>query len=90
MEPVPIEITDILDLHIFNPKEVPDLIDNYLSVCIEKGIYQVRIIHGKGTGIMKRRVQWILSPHGQVICFKDAPPEAGGWGAPLVTLKPDE
>ena len=84
------EITDILDLHIFNPKEVPDLIDDYLSACIEKGIYLVRIIHGKGTGIMKQRVQRILSHHGQVICFKDAPPEAGGWGATLVTLMPDE
>jgi len=84
------EITDILDLHTFNPKEVPDLIDDYLSACIEKGIYFVRIIHGKGAGIMKQRVRRILSHHGQVISFKDAPPEAGGWGATLVTLVPDE
>jgi len=87
MDPVIFEITDILDLHTFNPREVPDLIGNYLEVCAEKGIDSVRIIHGKGTGALKRRVQSILSRHRLVLTFKDAPPEAGGWGATLVQLK---
>lgn len=88
MDPIIYEITDILDLHIFNPKEVPDLIENYLEVCAEKGIDSVRIIHGKGTGALKRRVHGILSRHRLVLTFKDAPPEAGGWGATVVRLRP--
>jgi DNA-nicking Smr family endonuclease len=86
MDPVIYEITDILDLHTFNSKEVPDLIENYLEVCAEKGIDSVRIIHGKGTGALKRRVHGILSRHRLVLTFKDAPPEAGGWGATLVRI----
>ncbi len=81
------EITDVIDLHTFNPKEVGDLIDDYLQACLEKKIETVRIIHGKGTGILKRRVQSILSRHPQVKNFVTAPPEAGGWGATLVQLK---
>jgi DNA-nicking Smr family endonuclease len=90
MEPVTIDITDTLDLHTFIPKEIPDLINNYLSACTEKGIYSVRIIHGKGAGILKARVRSILARHPQVNYFNDAPPEAGGWGATLVKLTLDE
>ena len=89
MDPIIYEITDLLDLHTFNPKEVPDLIEDYLMACMEKGIDSVRIIHGKGTGALKRRVQSILSQHRLVLTFKDAPPEAGGWGATLVRLRPE-
>jgi len=89
MDPVIYEITDTLDLHTFNPKEVPDLIENYLEVCADKEIDSVRIIHGKGTGALKRRVHGILSRHRLVLTFKDAPPEAGGWGATLVRLRPE-
>lgn len=88
MKPVTIDITDTLDLHTFVPKEIPDLIDNYLSVCAQKGIYAVRIIHGKGAGILKARVRRILARHSLVNQFKDAPAENGGWGATLVTLNP--
>lgn len=87
MEPIEIPITDELDLHTFRPAEVPDLLDEYLSACIEKGIYSVRIIHGKGTGKLKKRVQSILSRHRLVTSFSDAPAEAGGWGATRVWLK---
>jgi len=89
MDPVIYEITDILDLHTFNPKEVPDLIENYLEICAEKRIDAVRIIHGKGTGALKRQVHGILSRHRLVLTFKEAPPEAGGWGATLVQLRPE-
>lgn len=81
------EITDVLDLHTFNPKEVGDLIDDYLQACAKKGIGSVRIIHGKGSGTLKRRVHGILSRHPHVLNFKTAPPEAGGWGATVVLLK---
>ena len=90
MDPVIYEITDTLDLHTFNPKEVASLIEEYLALCVEKGIDSVRIIHGKGTGTLKRRVHGILSQHRLVVTFKGAPLEAGGWGATLVQLKTDE
>ena len=86
MEPINIPITDILDLHTFQPKEVPDLLDDYFAACIETGIFSVRIIHGKGTGDLKERVHRILQRHPQVVSFDKAPAEAGGWGATLVEL----
>lgn len=86
MEPINIPITDVLDLHTFQPKEVPDLLDDYFAACIETGIFSVRIIHGKGTGVLKERVHRILQRHPQVVSFDTAPAEAGGWGATLVEL----
>ena len=86
MEPVRIPIEDVLDLHTFRPQEIPDLIENYLAECLKAGIYSVRIIHGKGKGVQKRRVQGILKINPMVMTFTDAPPEAGGWGATLVEL----
>ena len=86
MEPVKIPIEDILDLHAFSPRDIPDLLENYLTECLKRRIYSVRIIHGKGKGIQKRRVQEILKQQPIVQSFHDAPPEAGGWGATLVEL----
>lgn len=80
-------IEDILDLHTFDPREIPYLIEDYIDACMEKGIFSVRIIHGKGQGFLKKRVQGLLSKNPDVISFQDAPPEAGGWGATLVQLK---
>lgn len=87
MEPVKIPIEDKLDLHTFRPSELPDLLMDYLSECMNAGIYSVRIIHGKGHGILKKRVQGLLKKNPLVETFTDAPPEAGGWGATLVELK---
>ena len=87
MEPVIMPISDVLDLHTFNPKEVPDLLDDYLSACIDAGIFSVRIVHGKGQGVLKRKVQSLLKRNSLVESINDAPPEAGGWGATLVELK---
>ena len=86
MEPIHIPITDVLDLHTFLPKEIPDLLDDYFAACIEAEIFSVRIIHGKGTGVLKERVHRILQRHPQVAFFGKAPAEAGGWGATLVEL----
>jgi DNA-nicking Smr family endonuclease len=88
MDPVEYPITDILDLHTFHPRDVPDLLDDYFEACLEKQIRSVRIIHGKGQGILRRRVEAILARHPRVAGFHPAPPEAGGWGATLVDLKP--
>ncbi len=86
MEPIILPIEDVIDLHTFKPKEVPDLLDDYFQACIEAGIYSVRVIHGKGKGILKKRVQHVLQKNPLVASFQDAPPEAGGWGATLVAL----
>jgi DNA-nicking Smr family endonuclease len=67
---------------------VPDLLDDYFEACLEKQILSVRVIHGKGQGILRRRVEAILTRHPLVAGFRPAPPEAGGWGATLVELKP--
>ncbi|MEW6673024.1 MAG: Smr/MutS family protein [Thermodesulfobacteriota bacterium] len=87
MKPVKVPITDILDLHAFNPRELPDLLDDYLTACTEAEIYSVRLIHGKGMGILRERVLGILKQHPLVQSHKPAPPDAGGWGAVLVELK---
>ncbi len=87
MEPVHLPIEDTLDLHTFRPNEVPDLLDDYFAECITAGIFSVRIIHGKGHGILKKRVRGLLKKNPLVESFKDAPPTAGGWGATQVELK---
>ena len=87
MQPVKIPIEDILDLHTFRPKDLPDLLVDYFEACIDEGIYSVRIVHGKGRGILKKRVQGLLKKNSLVKSFQDAPAEAGGWGATLVELK---
>jgi len=87
LDPVELPIEDVLDLHTFHPKDVPDLLYDYFSACVEAGIFSVRIIHGKGKGILKKRVQGLLKKNLMVESFINAPPEAGGWGATLVELK---
>jgi len=87
MEPVELLIEDELDLHTFNPKDIPDLLPEYFMACKNKGIFSVRIVHGKGKGILKKRVYEILKNNPLVKSFKDAPAEAGSWGATIVELK---
>jgi len=87
-EPVQLPIDGVLDLHSFRPKETKELIVDYLAACQERGIYQVRIIHGKGIGNLRRTVHSILSKHPDVISFSLDHPQYGGWGATLVSLRP--
>lgn len=86
-EPVEIPINGILDLHTFLPREVKDLVPEYLSACRERGIYQVRVIHGKGTGTLRATVHALLSRLPEVASFQSADENAGGWGATQVTLR---
>ncbi|MGD2038640.1 MAG: Smr/MutS family protein [Desulfobacterales bacterium] len=88
MEPIKIPIQDVLDLHTFRPQDISDLLENYFDECLKAGIFSVRVIHGKGKGMQKRQVQRFLQKDRRVKRFKDSPPEAGGWGATLVELKP--
>jgi len=87
MEPIHVPIDGVLDLHTFRPAEVPDLLSDYIEECRNAGIYKIRIIHGKGTGTLRRLVHSVLQKHPQVKTFTNAPPEAGGWGATLAELE---
>ena len=87
MKPVKMPIEDILDLHTFDPKEIPELLKDYFAACIDAGIHSVRVVHGKGQGILKNRVRGLLRENPMVVSFRDAPMEAGGWGATLVELR---
>jgi dsDNA-specific endonuclease/ATPase MutS2 len=81
-------IDGTLDLHTFRPGEVKDLIPDYLTECRNRGILQVRIVHGKGTGSLRRTVHSILEQLPVVRTFALAGEDAGGWGATIVTLIP--
>jgi len=85
-KPVRLPIDGVLDLHTFHPRDVPALLEDYLAECLRAGIFTVRIIHGKGKGIQKQRVQALLKQNPLVASFRAAPPERGGWGATVVEL----
>ncbi len=87
MEPVEIPVDGVLDLHAFRPGEIKDLIPDYIRLCKEKDIYEIRIIHGKGTGQLRRTVHSILSKNPTVRSFRLAGEDAGGWGATIIELK---
>ncbi len=87
IEPIELEIDGVLDLHAFHPREVKNLIPDYVRLCQEKGIYHIRIIHGKGRGELRRTVQAILKRLPEVLSFKLGAENGGGWGATTVTLK---
>ncbi len=79
-------IDGVLDLHTFDPNDVKDLVPEYLAECRKRGILQVRIIHGKGTGTLRRTVQSILEKLPYVGSYRTEE-EAGGWGATIVVLR---
>jgi dsDNA-specific endonuclease/ATPase MutS2 len=84
---VELEITDILDLHSFRPSEMADVVREYLDAAYARGLRELRIVHGKGTGTQRRTVRTLLERDGRVEAFGDAPLEAGGWGATWVRLR---
>jgi len=86
-EPVRLPIEDALDLHAFAPKDVGSVVDEYLREAQRAGFREVRLIHGRGTGTQRVMVRSLLARHPLVVGFADAPPERGGWGATVVTLR---
>lgn len=86
-EPVTIPIEDALDLHPFRPADIPEVVASYLEAAIAAGLTEVRLIHGRGTGVQRTRVRAVLGASPSVVRYADAPPERGGWGATIVWLK---
>jgi len=86
-EPVRIPITGELDLHTFRPQEIPSLLESYLEECTRAGRREVRIVHGKGTGTLRKSVHTWLRRSPQVAGFRLGDERTGGWGATLITLK---
>ena len=82
---VPVE--ESIDLHAFMPWDVVSVVNEYLEAASRKGYREVRLIHGKGTGVQRAAVRALLARHPLVESYSDAPPEAGGWGATRVILK---
>jgi DNA-nicking Smr family endonuclease len=86
--PVALPIDGVLDLHAFRPAEVKDLVPEYLAECRARGILEVRIVHGKGQGTLRRVVHAALGRLEYVRGFRTAGHGSGGWGATLVDLLP--
>lgn len=87
-EPVRIPITGIFDLHTVAPRDVRAAVEAYLEEAHRMGLTALRIIHGRGIGVQRETVRSILSRTPYVLHFSDAPAEAGGWGATVITLAP--
>ena len=86
-DPIELPIDGTLDLHTFRPNEVKELIPDYIEACLAKNVYELRIIHGKGTGTLRRIVQSILDKHPAVKSYHHEEGSGGGWGATVVDLK---
>jgi DNA-nicking Smr family endonuclease len=87
---VVLEIEDSIDLHGFQPRDVPNVVADYLDEAVARGFFEVRLIHGRGKGVQRARVQALLRSHPLVIDFADAPAMRGGWGATVVRLRKPE
>lgn len=88
MEPIELPIDGVLDLHTFRPQDVKPVVTAYLAECRARGILQVRIIHGRGTGQLRQTVHAILSNHPDVLSFSLASAPFGGWGATIAKMRP--
>ena len=76
-----------LDLHAFRPRDAAEVVAEYLEACAGAGIREVRVVHGKGTGALRRTVESALRRHPRVASFRAAGEDGVGWGATLVTFR---
>jgi hypothetical protein len=85
-EPARIQITDVFDLHSVPPRDVQGVVEAYLEEARRQGFCAIRIVHGRGIGVRREIVRAVLARTRFVVSYRDAPPEAGGWGATIATL----
>ena len=88
-DPIRIPVTDVFDLHSIPPRDVKAAVEGYLEEAYRLGFRALRIIHGRGIGVQRETVRKVLARTPFVIDFRDAPAEAGGWGATIITLRSD-
>jgi DNA-nicking Smr family endonuclease len=86
-DPIRIPITDVFDLHTVPPRDVKAVVEEYLAEAHRLGLRALRIIHGRGIGVQREMVRSVLAKSEFVAAFRDAPGEAGGWGATIVDLR---
>ena len=86
-KPVPLPITGELDLHTFRPSDLGELIPTYLAECAARGLREVRVVHGKGTGTLRTTVHALLRRSPLVVSFRLGNEDTGSWGATIVTLR---
>ena len=87
-DPVAVPIEDALDLHPFAPRDIPAVVQDYVEAAAAAGFVEVRVIHGRGQGVQRRRVREVLGGHPLVVELREATPERGGAGATIVRLRP--
>jgi dsDNA-specific endonuclease/ATPase MutS2 len=85
--PFRIAVTSVFDLHTVHPRDVKAVVGEYLEEANRLGLKALRIIHGRGIGTQREIVRSILARSPLVEDYRDAPPEAGGWGATVINLK---
>lgn len=87
-EVIELPLDGVLDLHAFAPRDAADVVATWLDASREAGLVEVRIVHGKGVGVLRRIVEGVLRRHPAVASFRSAQGFEGGWGATTVTLRP--
>jgi len=80
-------VEDVLDLHTFRPSETAGVVTDYVEAAAAKGFREVRLIHGRGSGLQRAIVRATLERSPHVVSFRDATPDQGGWGATVAVLK---
>ena len=85
--PTPYPLDGVLDLHVFSPRDAVDVTKEYIRACQSEGVLSIRVIHGKGRGVLRDRIQRLLDGHPAVASWQTAP-DRSGWGATLVNLNP--
>ncbi len=88
-DPIEYPIDGTLDLHQFAPRDTAEVVEEYIRVCLDKKIYTLRIVHGKGIGVKRRIVHSLLEHHPNVVRFRHEEGSGGSWGATVVDLRPD-
>ena len=86
-DPIEYPVDGTLDLHLFAPPEVGEVVAEYIQACLERGITELRIIHGKGKGVQRRIVHSLLDSHPDVLAYRHEGGSGGGWGATVVDLR---